>query len=127
MNIDKKFYRIDKDFCYNKYWRYAGEFLDTDTDDMPDADVLAVCAHEEEPVWMYYSYAKAGGGRLQVLDGVGSLEHAFAEGLHMKQTEPLERQQTMQECGIILGVEDVNPLVESGRGMIYNEMFLLDW
>jgi hypothetical protein len=126
-NIDKKFYRVDKDFCHNRRWHYAGSFLDSDTDDMPEADVLAVCAHEEEPVWMYYSFAKSGGLNTQVLDGVGALEHAFAVALDMKAHEPMERQNTMQECGLIFGLEDANLLSESGRGIIYCEHFLLNW
>lgn len=123
----KKFYRVDRDMCYNKRWRYAGEFLDTETDDMPDADVLAVCAHEEEPVWAYYSYAKGMDPVFQVLDGVSSREEAVRIGLDMKAHEPLCRQQHMFECGVILALEDVNPLTESGRGIEDCEMFLLNW
>jgi hypothetical protein len=126
-NIDKKFYRVDKDFCFNKRWYEAGSFLDSQTHDMPDADVLAVCTHEEEPVWVYYSIANEGGMFKQVLDGVGSLEHAFAIALDMKAHEPLERQNTMYECGLYLGLEDANVLSESGGGIVYCEHLLLNW
>lgn len=125
--MDKKFYRVDKDFCYNQRWHYAGSFLDSDVDDMPDADVLAVCAHEEEPVWAYYSYAKSMPAVYQVLDGVTSRNEAMRIGLDMKAHESLVRQQRMFECGIVLGLEDANLLTESGRGVCEMERFIFNW
>ena len=127
MMTDKKFYRLDKDICYNKRWHYAGEFLDSETDDMPDADMLAVCAHEEEPVWTYYSYVKNAEPVFQVLDGVESREEAMRIGLDMKNHESSYRQAHMFECGIMLGMEDANPMVESDRGVIDFERFILNW
>jgi hypothetical protein len=127
MKMDKMFYRVDKDFCHNKTWRYAGTFLDSDTDDMPDADVLAVCAHEEEPVWSYYSFAKGMTPVFQVLDGVTSRDEAMRIGLDMKTHESYVRQQRMFECGIVLGLEDANLMTESGRGVCDMERFICNW
>ncbi len=135
--MDKKFYRVDTAFtCEIKYrgrtFTYdvvPGEFLDSDCDldDCINFGEVRRHTHEEEPVWMYYSFAKNMRPIRRVLDGVTTLDDAMRIGLDMKAHETLERQRNMLECGIVLAIEDANLLTESGRGIAYNETFICDW